>query len=85
MDDEGVPMGALLGEEDFFDCGGRESIGAETVDGLGGEGYGAAFAQDLRGAGYVGGAVGVQPFRCARRPLLGAAGFPVRAERIERR
>ena len=54
MDDEGIPGGALLGSEDFGDGFGRESVGAEAVDGFCGEGYGAAFAEDASGLGDIG-------------------------------
>lgn len=47
-------MGALFGDEDFFDGGGVEGVGAEAVDGLRGDGYGVAFAQELAGEGGVG-------------------------------
>ena len=53
VDDEGVPVGAVFGEEDFGDCVGVERVGSEAVDGFGGEGYGAAVAEDLGGAGDV--------------------------------
>ena len=50
MDDEGVPVRALLGEEDLLDSFRRERVRAETVHGLCREGYGAVRTKDLGGA-----------------------------------
>ena len=50
----GVPVGALLGDEDFFYSRGVERVGSQAVDGFGGEGYGAALAQETGGTGDVG-------------------------------
>ena len=60
VDNEWVPGGALFGFEDFGDGFRRKRIGAEAVDGLGGEGYGAARTEDVGGALDVGGVVGVE-------------------------
>ena len=60
MDDKGIPGGALLGGEDFGDGLGREGVGAEAVDGFGGEGHCAVSAKDLGGLLDVGGVVGVE-------------------------
>ena len=54
MDDQRVPGGALLGGKDRSDRVGRERVGAKAIDGLGGEGDQAAFAEELDGAGDVG-------------------------------
>ena len=54
MDDEGIPVRTLFRGEDLLDGLGVEGIRAEAVDGFGGEGYCAAFAEDagsLRDAG----------------------------------
>ena len=61
VDDEGVPGGALLGFEDFGDTAcGVEGVGAEAVDGFGGERDGVAGAEEVGGAGDVERVVGVE-------------------------
>jgi len=49
VDDEGIPVGALLGFEDLLDGFGRKRIRAKTVDGLSGEGDEAIRAQEFGG------------------------------------
>ena len=60
VDDEGVPGWALLGGEDACDGFWRERVGSEAVDGFGGKGDEAAFAEESGGAGDVGGEGGVE-------------------------
>ena len=60
VDDERVPGGALLGDEDAGYGVGVESVGAKAVDGFRGEGYGFSGSQDRGGAGHVGGIVRVE-------------------------
>lgn len=49
--DDGVPGGAVLGEEDALDGGRVEGVGAEAVDGLGGQGDETAIAEQVGGGG----------------------------------
>ncbi len=58
VDDERVPGGPLLGGEDAGHgfCG--ECVGAEAVDGFGGEGDEAAGAEEICGPRYIGGITG---------------------------
>ena len=53
-------MGALLGEEDLLDGLRIEGVGAEAVDGFGGEGEEVAAFEDGDGEGQVAGVGGVE-------------------------
>lgn len=60
VDDERVPMGALFGYENLLDCGGREGVCAEAVDGFGGESNETPEAQDFDCASDIGGFSGLE-------------------------
>jgi hypothetical protein len=60
MNDDRVPRGTAFGGEDGGDGLRREGVGAEAVDGFGGEGDEAAGAQDFRCAGEVRGELCVE-------------------------
>ncbi len=63
----GSQWGRCLAAKIFSTASGREGVGAEAVDGFGGEGDGAAGAQDVGGAGDVGGVGGVETQRASFR------------------
>ncbi len=62
MNDEWVPVGALLGDEDLFYGCGIECVGTEAVDGFRGERHEAAVAEDLASTRDVGGSLCVEAF-----------------------
>ena len=61
MDDQGIPVGTLLGYEDRLDRLAREGIRPETVYGLRGEGDHAAATQEVCCTLEVGGQASVEP------------------------
>jgi len=68
VDDEWAGCGTLLEREDFADGGGIEGVGAEAVDGFGGEDDKSTGTKDFRGFLNVGGIRhGVNPLSQIRR------------------